>query len=757
MRSWIPRIVSASVLSFSLVLSSLPSFPLSGVLPGLPSVGPSPAYAASPLPWQYKGFTIAAWGTDDFFSAGPALDQLASTGANSVTFVLSWYQSTYSSESIEATSATASDSSLIWAMAYAESRGLHVNIKPHIERLDGGWRATIYPTDITTWFGLTTPFSTAGTSYAAMIEHYASLLQQYGDSSSVLVIGAEMVTVATNTTTDPVSGACEPTSWNSTPLWLSMIAKLRTQFSGKLTYSANWGGSCWSQEFPNVPFWGSLDFIGISAYFPVASQGQTPTVSSMDASWSNWIATTLGPFQSRIGKPVMFTEIGYRSGTGTAAQPFDDWDSWPLDLQQQSDCYEALFESWSSVPWFVGTADWLWDVNANYPADTVTYQVQNKPAQSIVQNWFSAGEAPMPSPTASPTATPLPTATSTPTASTTAGAPSITIVNPQSNQTYGGTISVEASAMNASSVTYDVDGGTSVPMTFNANSNLWQAGLDTTTLANGPHDVDVVNRGTNTTTATDRAWNIQVSNSGTVATATATPPATATPSATPTLTPTTNPIAAAPSISIRNPQSNQTYSGSIMVQASATNAASVTYDVDGGTPVPMTLNSATGLWQATFDTTAYRNGAYDVDVVNHGTSGATATDRAWNFQISNTGNLANATATPTLTPTPSPTATSTPTVITSSAPSITIRNPQSDQTYRGTISVQATATNAASVTYDVDGGASVAMSFNSSTGVWQATLNTATLTDGAHNVDVVNHGTNSGTATDRAWYIEIAN
>ena len=72
-----------------------------------------------------------------------------------------------------------------------------------------------------------------------------------------------------------------------------------------------------------------------------------------------------------------------------------------------------------------------------------------------------------------------------------------------------------------------------------------------------------------------------------------------------------------------------------MVQASATNAASVAYDVDGGTQVPMTFSSATGLWQASLDTTTLSNGTHYVEVVNHGTNGTAVTDRARNVRIAN--------------------------------------------------------------------------------------------------------------------------
>ena len=113
--------------------------------------------------------------------------------------------------------------------------------------------------------------------------------------------------------------------------------------------------------------------------------------------------------------------------------------------------------------------------------------------------------------------------------------------------------------------------------------------------------------------------------------------------------------------------------------------------------------------------------------------------------------------TPTRTPTASPTATRGPSPTPAPA-SVAIVNPLSDQTTRGTITVQARATNAASVGYRVDAGAETPMVFNTSNGLWQAALDTTRLANGnGHTVDVTNHARDGSTVTDRAWSVNIAN
>jgi len=362
------------------------------------------AHAASTVPWEFKGATIASYAQDELASSNTAasLQQLARTGANSVTFVVTWYQDNTYSASIYRTGNTASDTALVTAMNEARALGLKVIIKPHVDTSDGQWRARIRPcavqgvqpcpagSDLTsTWFS----------SYDAMMNHYADLAQQYG--AAVLSVGAELIDLSTNAA--------------NTSQWRTMIAGVRTRFTGKLTYSANWGNGMGDPncEYIHLPFWDALDYIGISAYFPLAST-TTPAVSDMVARWVNTWQPQIAAVQQQWGKPVLFIEGGYRSATGTAQQPFDNWDNWPLNTQEQADCYQATFQAWATVPWFAGEQFWNWETDPNVSSSNTGYSVQNKPAQTVVTNWFggptAGGSSP---PTATNTPVP-PTATNTP-------------------------------------------------------------------------------------------------------------------------------------------------------------------------------------------------------------------------------------------------------------------------------------------------------------------------------------------------------
>lgn len=360
----------------------------------LTSVGGGPArmpvaQAATGLNWEYKGFNIAPYNQDELFQSGPALEQLAAAGANSVTFAVTWYTDSVASTQIYRRSTTASDESLIWAIEQARSLGLKVIIKPHIdiESDARSWRANINPRDVDAWFA----------NYTTWMTHFADIAQAHG--AAVLVIGSELITMSTNTANES--------------RWRAMIAEVRRHFKGKLTYSANWGGTDFYEEWPNIPFWDALDYLGISAYFRLTNS-YNPSVTELKASWENW-KQKLRAFQQRWNRPMLFIEVGYRNMDGAANSPFDWWSNNQMDNQEQVDCYEALFSAWANVSWFAGAQFWHWSLHPSSDPPT-DYPVQNKPAYQTVKTWFMAGggQTPVATPVRLPTVTPTMTPSATP-------------------------------------------------------------------------------------------------------------------------------------------------------------------------------------------------------------------------------------------------------------------------------------------------------------------------------------------------------
>jgi hypothetical protein len=97
-------------------------------------------------------------------------------------------------------------------------------------------------------------------------------------------------------------------------------------------------------------------------------------------SWNYWNVNKIQPFQQAVGKPILFTEVGYRSVDGAAIQPWNWRKGGNDNPQKQVNAINGLLEYWSAYPWFAGLHYWSWhsDPNCCGPGDT-SYEVQNKP------------------------------------------------------------------------------------------------------------------------------------------------------------------------------------------------------------------------------------------------------------------------------------------------------------------------------------------------------------------------------------------
>ena len=170
--------------------------------------------------------------------------------------------------------------------------------------------------------------------------------------------------------------------------WRGLIEKIRSKYSGKLVYAANW------DEYESVPFWDELDFIGINAYFPLVKT-QTPSVQALKKAWSP-IASRIKSFATKTQKPVLFTEFGYLSVDGCA---YNTWElegqinQLSINEQAQANAIEALFSTFWSTKYWAGGFLWKWFPNMEghegYPAKD--YTPQGKIAEKNLSTWYSKG------------------------------------------------------------------------------------------------------------------------------------------------------------------------------------------------------------------------------------------------------------------------------------------------------------------------------------------------------------------------------
>jgi hypothetical protein len=236
-------------------------------------------------------------------------------------------------------------------------------LKPHVDLRDGSWRGTIAPENEPAWFA----------SYGAFASHYAALAQETG--VELFCVGTELASL---------SGARHAGAWSA------VIVGARARYGGPLTYAANAVAA--ADEFTSVSFWSQLDYLGLDVYTPLTDV-LAPTRQQLVSGWSrnrlgeNMLAAFRN-WQASWNKPVVFTEIGYRSGDGANRAPWDFGAPLSPDAGEQADCYAAAFEVWTrEAEWMRGVFWWSWSVPVPPPDDT-GYDPRRKPAEDVLRSWM---------------------------------------------------------------------------------------------------------------------------------------------------------------------------------------------------------------------------------------------------------------------------------------------------------------------------------------------------------------------------------
>ncbi len=342
-----------------------------------------PSTQAAVSTW-YKGASVLPQSQTEFASDGfkESMRNLKAMGGTHVNFVIPYYQSNTQSTDIGRGWNTPTDESLIAGIQYVKSIGLQAQISIYLETYSHEWRAYINPqgTNRATWYR----------NYGDVLVYYGRIGEQQG--VALFQLGAEMVNVS--------SGSFAS---SNTTRWNEMIARVRQVYSGKLTYSANRAQPDeWANEAPNIGFWDKMDYIGISAYYRLDNGDGSP--EAVKNQWL-WIDNNYLKPLERFGKPLLFTEVGYRSVDNARFYPWDHSIGGPYDPEEQTNLYKGLFEYWNGVPRMGGIVIWWWSSNPQYGGSGNTdYTPQNKPVQDVIKQWWSGGSTtPQPSPVFSAT------------------------------------------------------------------------------------------------------------------------------------------------------------------------------------------------------------------------------------------------------------------------------------------------------------------------------------------------------------------
>jgi len=246
----------------------------------------------------------------------------------------------------------------------ARAHGLGIILKPQIWLRGGAWTADIGFTREEDWL-------TWESGYLDYLMHTARLAEEI--DAELLIIGTEL--------SNPVQ--------KRESYWRDLITRVRTVYSGSLTYGANW-----HEDYVDVPFWDALDYVGVQAYFPLTER-DSPSISEMRSGWRPHM-NALERISQRENLPILFTEIGYRSIAYAAAEPW----RWPTreetahsdpDYGIQADLFETFFETIWPQPWFAGAIIWkMYPEGARSDRRALDFTPQDKPAEGLIRRHFNA-------------------------------------------------------------------------------------------------------------------------------------------------------------------------------------------------------------------------------------------------------------------------------------------------------------------------------------------------------------------------------
>ncbi|MFT4800563.1 MAG: hypothetical protein ACI93N_000322 [Flavobacteriaceae bacterium] len=204
------------------------------------------------------------------------------------------------------------------------------------------------------------------------------------DSYRVFILGFAKLAMETQVDLFCLGTELEQFIIHRPEFWIQLISEVKDIYKGKLTYAANW------DEYKRVPFWSELDYIGIDGYFPV-SESKTPTIDEAKEGWKQW-KNEMQTLSISVNRKILFTEFGYRSINFSGKEPWNsDHTLKGVNLEAQSNLFNALFEELWNEEWFAGGYLWKWFIDHEEVGgfENHMFTPQNKPVESVIRTNYS--------------------------------------------------------------------------------------------------------------------------------------------------------------------------------------------------------------------------------------------------------------------------------------------------------------------------------------------------------------------------------
>ncbi len=264
---------------------------------------------------------------------------------------------------------------LVAMIDQAKQERLLVTVVPHVLLDDGQWRGDLAPA----FDGVASE-----AAWRAWWDSYAQLVLVLAEAAEegcadVLSLGIEFKSFSR----EPFAAA-----------WMDELADDVGQvFGGALTYSANW------DEVEIVPFWESLDVVGINAFYPLVKKGAPDDQAALFAGAARIHEglATMFPAQR-----VWFIELGFKSTVRSYDEPWKWIDEVPDDAvseRAQLLGYQAHARALRAQPAVDGVFFWAVPADPDDRAHAYKFEDErgfsflDKPAEAVVRDLAQAPPA----------------------------------------------------------------------------------------------------------------------------------------------------------------------------------------------------------------------------------------------------------------------------------------------------------------------------------------------------------------------------
>lgn len=308
---------------------------------------------------EFRGFALQLRSGDPNVPFEKYLREIAETGANTVCLSPGAYQENAASSSLFLDQRKVPPPERVEELIRLAHRlKLRVIVMPMVlleNPGSGEWRGVIQPRQPEKWWE----------HYEDIILRYARIAQRA--EAEVFIVGTELVKLT-----------------SETDRWRRLIRKVRKEYTGRVTYSANW------DHYFNITWWDDLDLIGMTSYWDLVGE-KKPSLDVLLASWKP-IKKEILSNQKRLGRQIIFTEVGWPNQEGCAKSPWNYYGSTTPDPITQANCFEAFFRTWRDERAVAGVIIWEW---RNFPGMSggpkdISYFPGGKPAMTPIRRFLSS-------------------------------------------------------------------------------------------------------------------------------------------------------------------------------------------------------------------------------------------------------------------------------------------------------------------------------------------------------------------------------